>query len=43
MNKVLIYSSIYLLGVIVSAFAQILLKKNSEAILKEALKSLATL
>ena len=29
MNKVLIYSSIYLLGVIVSAFAQILLKKSA--------------
>ena len=29
MNKVLIYSSIYLLVVIVSAFAQILLKKSA--------------
>ena len=29
MNKVLIYSSIYLLGVIVSAFAQILLKTSA--------------
>ena len=30
MNKVLIYYSIYLLGVIVSAFAQILLKKSAK-------------
>lgn len=30
MNKVLIYSGIYVLGVIISAFAQILLKKSAD-------------
>ena len=30
MNKVLIYSCIYVLGVIISAFAQILLKKSAD-------------
>ena len=29
MNKVLIYSCVYILGVIISAFAQILLKKSA--------------
>ena len=29
MNKVLIYSSIYILGVVISAFAQTLLKKSA--------------
>lgn len=30
MNKVVIYSGIYILGVIISAFAQILLKKSAD-------------
>ena len=30
MNKVLIYSGIYILGVIISALAQILLKKSAD-------------
>lgn len=29
MNKILIYSGIYILGVVISAFAQILLKKSA--------------
>lgn len=30
MNKVLVYSGIYILGVIISSFAQILLKKSAD-------------
>ena len=38
MNKVLIYSGIYILGVIVSAVAQILLKKSADVKRENKLK-----
>ena len=38
MNKVLIFSGIYVLGVIISAFAQILLKKSADVERKSKLK-----
>lgn len=38
MNKVLIFSGIYILGVIISAFAQILLKKSADVERENKLK-----